>query len=214
MSKEKLTDMILSAMADGADMSFVDGGTEQDDHIAIALKAIEKELEAAGWDARATFYSIGAYRGALTVTTLDMPEAVYEHPTMFLQLLLPMLEQDPRGMKALRARLPENFFGIVFFSEGWSVKGVPDADMQEWAGRLDQHPDRVENRMGYACTLDGRILQILRDRGSEPKLDEVANVDGEPVAHQGSLIPLLVRLMRMSKNAAPSFTETKVQPPS
>lgn len=183
----------------------------EQDHVALVLVTLEAELDQEGWDLPPSLWAIASYESGLTMQTMGMPSAFYQNPPAVLKQLVTVAEFDGRFKERLGAEVSNNFFGLVFFSEGWGVKDLPDEDfLRDWKGRLDEHPDRVEQRMGYALTLDGRIVSIHRDRGEEPCLHEVLNIDGEPVAEKGSLVPTLVRLLKICKDAAPSFVETKV----
>lgn len=207
-----LEDKIMAAFLGDDRVQFIDGGDASDDHIEIMLRGIEASMGPDKWDQSPVFAAVGAYRGALTCETVLLPQFVYENPVAGVEALCNALDVKQWARMYMTSQLPKNFFGLVMFSETWGVKDISDANMKEWAGHLDEHPDRIEARHGFCATLDGRIAVLMRERGSEAQFMDLLNVDGEMVAGGGRLLPLLVRFMKICKDLAPSFTETKVQP--
>lgn len=78
----------------------------------------------------------------------------------------------------LRKLLPEDFFGVGLFGEGWTLVAHKDSPKtEEYAEashrrEIHQHPDRKEMRFGVFVLTDGRILHITRIRGEFPELQD------------------------------------------
>lgn len=89
-----------------------------------------------------------------------------------------------------RVDMPHGFYGWAVLLEAWMVhlpEGAIEPDL-ELDHPLEQHPDRVEVRLIYCTTVDGEVIGVSRERGSDPEL-----VDPEHIAEDGGRVPRLMR---------------------
>ena len=152
------------------------------DPLQQAMRTLEADLEAQGWDAKPTFYILQRPANLLAVSPLQVPDMVTEDPSSGLPLFAAYLsgmplptEDGPQvasyedRMETLRLMAGPNFYGIAMFTEGWTV---PDADsrIEEFATRtVHEAPDRIEIRYGIAVTTMHEIVRIHRIRGEIPE---------------------------------------------
>lgn len=163
----------------------------QEDPVEFAMRTIEVEENAKGWDRPAKLYMISLIPGAgLIFAEANMPPNYFDEPPPALEALAVALKEDEelREMAVPQGLIPDNLFGVAFMCEGWGIKrkvedGVPTERPSEAA-------DRIETRMFIAITAGqpvgehgspdhdkcGDLHYLSRDRGEIPKLEKVTNL--------------------------------------
>lgn len=183
-----------------------------EDPLVFALKAIESHLNQEGWDQPPQFFALGRNDAGLAASTLILPESIYHNTAAglpaFVTWMLNGAPADGGSTKeeryaTLRQHLPENFYGVLLFDEGWGLNVGPDTpeDKREDYRRtaethtIQDHPDRAEERFGIAATVDGRIVSVRRTRGQEPP-EIFDSLDVDPVTDYAmGAIPDSLRLL-------------------
>jgi hypothetical protein len=181
-----------------------------DDALIFALKAIEAHINETGWDQPPQYFALGRNDGGLGASTLVLPDNLYENTAAMLQPFVSWLDKGALGgvstreerFHHLRGCLPENFYGLILFDEGWVLHTGPDTpankrEEYERASRehtIADHPDCVEGRYGIAVTVDGRVVTISRDRGHEPQITDSLGPDFSINSTRGT-IPDALRLL-------------------
>jgi hypothetical protein len=181
-----------------------------DDPLLFVLKAIESHLNEQGWDQRPQFFALGRNEVGLGASTMVLPESIYYNTAQGLPAFVNwMVNGAPQGVSTkeeryttLRGCVPENFYGIILFDEGWGLHvdpNTPPDKREEYrlmseGHRIQEHPDRIEERFGVAVTVDGRLASIRRSRGHEPEFFD--SLAGDPtVEYVGGLIPDSLRML-------------------
>jgi hypothetical protein len=183
---------------------------EGEDTLVFSVKAIESHVNEAGWDQPPQYFALGRNEGVLGASTLVLPDNVYENTAIMLPVFVSWLNKGVPGgrssrderLESLRRRLPENFYGVLLFDEGWVLHTGPDTptdkrEEYERAGRehtIADHPDCVEGRFGIAITVDGRVVTISRDRGYEPEVADSLDPDSSIDSTRGT-IPDSLRML-------------------
>lgn len=160
-----------------------------EDPLELLLQGIEAELETKGWDQRPSFYFIvhlppheGYFPepecGALGAVEAPMPEVWYENPAVYTAGLVQALREEPEVRRIAKLLVPDEYLGILVSFEGWTVPMPADESSAEWRawdvarrfGRFHAHPDRLEERITWAYTTQGRELYIMRQRFKFPEM--------------------------------------------
>ncbi len=162
---------------------------DDDDPVVMLMQSIEAEIHEHGWDQKPTFFLILAVTdltgaitapvgavGALGAIEWLMPDTWYENPSEITPFFAEFLRTDPRAAEVLKERLPDEYFGVAMFSEGWHVPMPPQDNTEEWHtwnwarlnGQFHNHLDRQEQRIGQVYLLNGEELMIERTRGEFP----------------------------------------------
>jgi hypothetical protein len=93
-----------------------------------------------------------------------------ERPPESLAFVAKCFEEMPPGFMASVA--PADLLGAAFRFEGWPVAGKTDspefteAQRGHRAGKLHEHPARIEERSVCAATRDGTVYMAAQARGS------------------------------------------------
>jgi|SRR6185369_3382168 hypothetical protein len=194
-----------------------------DSALKLALKVTEEWLETQGWDRGNSMYILASIPG-MGMELLECPQfntTICLDPSRMLPLLVKALgnpaagEAYSSGRSALRSVLPEHFSGLMLFVESWCVKTLVDdpeanANIVEESrnGRLHQHPDREEMRMGIISTVDGRLLYVQRFRGQEAQepIEESGVYEGQSANHTGLIPSNLYKFVQICAEVAPSIS--------
>ena len=126
------------------------------------------------WDEAPGLYFLYADDGTMRLSEHSIvPDEIWpEVPTRGLAAMAEAVHGSGIGM-LLRAAAPPNLLGSVFRCETWGVMMSPDSLGREHAEalhrqrRLDEHPDRVEQRIAWAVLRDGAQFFARQNRGSD-----------------------------------------------
>lgn len=144
-----------------ADLPFVDD----------ALKSIEADAEAEGWDCPAQLYAMCAENvspemGAITVSSFfgfDLAMYLTGYSYHALKAIARALPTAPQMVRDEWAGL----IGLVLVDETWSIQ-QKDGEPRP-TGSLAEHPDRIESRFVWLAAADGSSRVLTRRRGGEPE---------------------------------------------
>lgn len=147
-------------------------GDNETDPIEYALRAMEAEEDAQGWDRKARFFWIALQQGVgVIVSEAILPPDLFDRPPDGLEVLAGVLaDEDGEGTgqrMVEKGMLPDNLHGVMFMVEGWSVKRTQE-QMDAPGVRPSQAADREETRTVTAITYG------LKRKG-EPDSAEHAN---------------------------------------
>jgi len=205
---EKCVEEINRAVPGLTAVQMLEPGT---DPLLFVLKSIEAHIDKDGWNQRPQFFALGRSRIGFAASTVLLPDNIYYNTAQGLPAFVNwMVNGVPGGggstkeerYTVLRECLPENFYGIILFGEGWGIHVNPDTPddkreeyrMASVRHQIQDHPDRVEERFGIAATVDGRLASIRRTRGEEPEFFDSLAAD-PTVEYAMGLIPDSLRLL-------------------
>jgi hypothetical protein len=160
------------------------------DPLEQIARSIEAEAERKGWDQKPVFYAIAWEESipgipTLTVAEIGLPEAVYDNPAVGLGEAVRFLKEAAKEspgfvVKRLDIVVPEGFQAIALVYEGWAL---PDTVPQEEAlavfhnHLVHLHPHRIEERICTIVDVNGRIVNLNRQRGDEGEPTYNTNTD-------------------------------------
>ena len=158
----------------GLNVNYI-GGIGMDQKILDdALKLVENDIHAAGWDKPSRVYSINVINGE---PVFVLQAITGEHPVTVLPTLPVMKVSE----------------GVAIVNEAWTY---PDSlldsmkDNEHAKVMMDalwrtmppsKHPNRVEMRTAMAVMRDGTVSFVSRRRGKDPEAHEGGRYDGRVV---------------------------------
>jgi hypothetical protein len=142
------------------------------DRVCAALTGLLESRT--GWDEAPGLYFLYADDGEMHLSEHSIiPDSDWpEVPTQGLAAMAEAVHGSRMGA-FLRAAAPRNLLGSVFRCETWGVVMAPDsparghAEALQRQRRLNEHPDRVEQRLAWAVLRDGAQFFAKQDRGSD-----------------------------------------------
>lgn len=186
-------------------------GIEGMNPVEQALRVLEADLEAAGWDQPAQFFVILESNLGLGVRSIAMPEHCEVNPSETLSFFLDWLTGDEDCPASLKERtfrvsqIPRGFIfrGLVMVSEGWTLDpdqvSPEEFDAAFAEHRVFQHPQRIDTRDGTAYLTDGTYASVHRVRGKIPEFatstDQGLHLSGHMPSTMARFVEICQRLV-------------------
>lgn len=163
------------------------------DPLEHVLRFIEAEVDQHGWDKDPIYLTLHWAElppevglAFLTAASLQLPVFCYTEPGLYLlptvRLLAEKGEKFPGASEAYASILGPGFYGVGMVFEAWTLPPSVSEEETRAASRsrtIDQHPERIEERLLMAVTVDGRIGTVKRTRGEEATYHELDPAEEE-----------------------------------
>ena len=147
--------------------------------MAETLWHIDAEVEKGGWDQNALLFAVIVGELGEGVGVIELAPApgwnvvldITEDPKDALRALSLMTQVAPRALIE-QAYPPDQFYGLAFVTEAWMLRPALGESLPptvSFAGKVKDHPDRIETRIIFCVSVDGKVAALSHERDGIPE---------------------------------------------